>query len=594
MIRKEKRNRGMFAIISLGAIFQLGAAPTPRAFGAPPEVSPHATAEEKFVKGRIVLQPRAGVSDEEVAGLLAAHGGRTTRKIEAINAHVVELPENVNEKAIAALLNHHPKLQYADVDLILSPDFIPNDTYYPSSWHHPKIGSPSAWDLSIGSGVTIAILDSGVDSTHPDLAGHLVPGYNFYDHNTNTSDVYGHGTKTAGAAAAIGNNSAGAIGTAWNARIMPLRVTDTSGMGYVTYMADAITYAADHGARVASLSFQNPSVAPVVVSAADYMRSKGGIVFGGSGNTGGLDSTVNASSMVIVGATDGNDAKASWSTYGPSVDLAAPGVSIYTTVKGGGYGAASGTSFSTPISAGVGALMISANPALSGIQYQNLLFSTAKDLGASGWDQYFGHGRVDAYAAVQAAKGTVSSDTQAPSIAVTSPSSGAVVNGTVAINVAASDNVGVSRVELYAGGSLIASSTIAPFGFSWNTTSRPDGSVALMAKAYDAAGNTGASASVTVTVMNTVDSSVPVVSILSPANGAVVKNNVTISASATDNVSVKSMSLYIDGVLKASTTTGSISYGWNVRRIASGTHTIRVDARDASGNLGSRTISVLK
>src|SRR5690606_11975288 len=114
-----------------------------------------------------------------------------------------------------------------------------------------------AWDYTTGQGVTIAILDSGVDPAHPDLKDSLVPGYNAFDNNTDTRDVYGHGTKVAGAAAMAGNNLVGGTGVAFKSWIMPIRVTDTAGYGYVSTMANGIVWAADKGARVANLSFRN-------------------------------------------------------------------------------------------------------------------------------------------------------------------------------------------------------------------------------------------------------------------------------------------------------------------------------------------------
>ena len=127
---------------------------------------------------------------------------------------------------------------------------------------------PAAWDTRTGGGVTIAILDSGVDTTHPDLEAQLVPGWNAYDNNSDTSDVFGHGTQVAGTAAAAGNNSIGVAGVAFGAKIMPIRVTDTSGMGYASSMANGLTWAADKGARAANLSFQGVSGSSTVLSAA--------------------------------------------------------------------------------------------------------------------------------------------------------------------------------------------------------------------------------------------------------------------------------------------------------------------------------------
>ena len=557
--------------------------------------SPFSSNNEKWAKGRILVQPLAGVSDQKLASILSAHGGKTISKITAINVHIVELPANVNEKAIAALLANHPQLKFAEVDGIASSDQLTNDTYYPNQWHLPIINAPAAWDNSTGSGVIIAILDSGIDSTHPDLAARIIPGYNFVENNTDTTDLWGHGTKCAGVAAAIGNNAEGTAGVAWNSQILPVRISDSTGYTYWSNMAAGLNWAADHGARGASISFNGINGSSTVLSAAQYFRSKGGVVVCSAGNTGGSQAYAPSDYLINVSATDSGDALASWSSFGQYVDVSAPGVGIWTTSMGGGYSAPSGTSFSCPMTAGIVALMFSAKPSLTPTQIQSLLFSTAKDLGDAGWDQYFGHGRVDAAAAVLAAKNAVVTDTQAPSVSITSPQNGAVLKGIAIIDITANDNIGVSRVDLYLGGTLVASDTLSPYSFSVDTLSRTDGAYNLVAQAYDATGNMGSSNPVSITIDNVVDTIAPIVTISNPVDGSTVKSgNVNISASATDNEGVKSMTLIIDGVTKATSTSGSISYTWNTRKVAAGTHTIQVNAVDATGNVGTKIIQVKK
>src|SRR6185437_470444 len=154
--------------------------------------------------------------------------------------------------------------------------------------------------------------------------------------------------KVAGVVAALGNNSMGVAGVAFNARLMPIRVTDTSGYASISALASGLTYAADHGARVANMSFAVQSYSSVI-SAAQYFMNKGGVVMNSAGNYGTLDSTAPSNALVSVSATTSSDTLASWSSYGPYVDVSAPGVSIWTTTMGGGYGAVSGTSFSSPL-----------------------------------------------------------------------------------------------------------------------------------------------------------------------------------------------------------------------------------------------------
>ncbi|MBS0555671.1 MAG: S8 family serine peptidase, partial [Proteobacteria bacterium] len=468
-----------------------------------PAIAQVAPSEPQWVPGRLLVQPRPGLSDAELDKILKPHGGKQVGKIGQINVRIVQLPAQASEKAVEALLKNNKHLKFAERDLILPQALAVSDPYYGSEWHVPKIGADTAWDLSSGAGVTIAILDSGVDGTHPDLAGRLVPGWNFYDNNSNTADVNGHGTQVAGTAAAESNNGVGVAGVAGGARIMPVRVASSTGSGSLTAIASGLTWAADQGARVANLSFYGVSSSSAILSAAQYMKNKGGLVTVSAGNYGTEAPFPATDAMIIVSATDSNDVKTSWSSYGAYVDLAAPGAGIYTTTNGGGYGAVSGTSFSAPITAGVVALMMAANPGLGAATIEKLLFSSATDLGTVGFDTYYGYGRVNAAAAVQAAAGTKAvADTTAPSVSLSNPTAGSTVKGLVAVDVAASDNVGVARVDLMVNGTKLASDTSAPYGFTWDSTTVADGNVTLTAYAYDAAGNS-TSRSVSVSVANT-------------------------------------------------------------------------------------------
>ena len=445
-----------------------------------------------FVPGRLLVQPRAGLEPRDFDAIIRPHGGRRLHTIPQINVHVIEVPPQA-ERAIAAALARHPQINFAELDRQVTRAFTPNDANYSNAWHLPKIGAPAAWDHTVGTGVTIAILDTGVDATHPDLIGNLVAGYNFYDNNSDTHDVQGHGTSTAGTAAMAGNNLIGSAGVAFTSRIMPIRISDTSGNGYLSMISSGIIWAADQGARVASISFGPLCDSQTVISAAQYMRSKGGVVVVAGGNSGVDEGLAPSDALTCVSATDANDVKTSWSSFGAYIDVAAPGLSIFTTANGGGYHAVSGTSFSTPMTAGVYALMMAANPQLAPTQLDAALFSTAVDLGDPGKDTLYGYGRINAAAAVAKVSTSAPVDTTAPAVSIASPSSGAQVSGLVNIDVTASDNVGVSRVDLYAGASLIASDFTAPYNFTWNTSGVANGTVTLQAKAFDAAGNVGTS-----------------------------------------------------------------------------------------------------
>ena len=568
---------------------------------APAETVDH---ELPAAPGRLLIAPRAGLSDADLDKALKPHGGKSKGKIAGTDVHVVELPPHVSEKAVAKLLARHEHLKFVELDVQLKPVFAVDDPYFGSAWHLYQIQAPAAWDTSTGRDVTIAILDSGVDSSHPDLAPRMVPGWNFFNNNSDTRDVYGHGTLAAGSAAAASNNGTGVASVAGDAKIMPIRITDTAGTGYLSQMAQGITWAADRGARVANLSFQGAGGYSTVQNAAQYMKNKGGLVVTAAGNYGRQETYAASDSVLVVSATDGADQMTSWSSYGSFVDIAAPGVGIWTTSAGGGYSAVSGTSFSSPVTAGVVALIIGANPALNANEVQNVLLSTAVDLGPAGTDIYYGRGRVNAAAAVEAARASVASDTSAPTVSITSPSSGATVAGLVPVDVSANDNVGVSRVELVVNGKPVATDMMAPYGFSWDSTSVADGNATIVAYAYDAAGNYS-SRSLTVNVANAAavatpvpapvaDTMPPVASITNPLANARVSGNITVQAKGTDNVAVTSLKLYIDGQVKSTSNGGSINYKWNTKPASSGTHTLRVEARDAAGNVGVQDIQVVK
>lgn len=568
--------------------------------------------EAQWVPGRLLVQPRAGLPEAEFDKIIKKQGGKQIGKIEGINVRVIQLPPQASEKAVEALLKHNKHLKFAERDMLVKPSTT-NDPYYSKGWHLPKIGTPTAWQTSSGSNVVIAILDSGVDPDHPDLAAKLVPGWNTYNNNADTADVYGHGTKVAGAAAALTNNSVGVAAVAGDAQVMPMRVTGTDGWASYSAIASALTWAADRGARVANISFYGVETSSSARSAAQYMKNKGGLVVTSAGNYGVEETIAPSDTMITVSATDSNDNKASWSSYGSFVDVAAPGTSIYSTVNGGGYGSVSGTSFSSPITAGVVALMMSANPALSPADLEKALYSSALDLGTAGFDKYFGNGRVDAAAAVAASVETVKVDSTAPSTAITSPAGGTNVSGLVVVDVSASDDAGVSRVELLVNGVKVGTDTAAPYGFSWDSAQVPDGGAKLTAYAYDAAGN-AASHSVNVTVANAVveepvadqpvveepavgttpDVVAPVAAISSPGDGSVISGNVAISGSATDDVGVTLLRLSIDGKQVATAVGSSISDRLNTKKLSAGSHTITLEAVDAAGNVGSHSIRVTR
>jgi subtilisin family serine protease len=555
---------------------------------------------ERIVAGRILVMPRAGLPDARLDQILRENGAQGAgRRVGRSELRIVNVPPG-QERQVVARLARHPHLKFAEPDQLMEPDGATNDPFLGSQWHLSTIGALAAWDRSSGSGVTIAVLDTGVDAQHPDLVNNLVAGWNFYSNTADTSDAFNHGTGVAGSAAATMNNALGVAGVSGLTRIMPIRIAADTGTASWSAAAQGLTYAADRGVRVANISYSGAARSASVVSAAQYMKDRGGLVFVSAGNTGTTSTGTPVSSMIIVSATTSSDTLASWSTYGSPISLSAPGAGVYTTTKGGGYVSENGTSFASPVAAGVAALVWAANPGLSSSQVEGILFATAVDLGAAGRDDFFGHGRVNAAAAVERALATAAApaaDTQAPRAAILAPLAGSTVAGLVAVTPEVSDNVGVTRVELLVNGSVVATDSTLPFGFSWDSTRVGNGSASLAVVAYDAAGNRGSSAAASVNVANAVaaDTTPPVVRITSPANGTrVAAGNVKVSTSATDDRGNAGLqqTLFINGKQVATATGGALSYTWNTRKLSAGTYTLRAVARDAAGNVGETVSTV--
>lgn len=558
-----------------------------------------AWAQAVYAKGRVLVQANAGLPESALSAIVKPHGGQA-RRIGKSDLFIVDLPATASETAVQAQLARNPHLKFAELDRRVELGAVSNDPYLGSQWHLAKIGASAAWDVSVGSGIKVAILDTGVSASHPDLAANMVPGWNFYANNSDTSDPHGHGTAVAGAAAAVFNNGTGVASVAGGARIMPVRIADANAYAYWSTVAQGLTWAADNGARVANISYVGVAGSSTVQSAAQYMKNKGGLVIVCAGNNGIDEGIAPTSTMIPVSATNSSDLKTTWSSYGSFVAISAPGQDIWTTTRSSGYAAWSGTSLASPVVAGVVAAMMAAKPTLPASQVESLLYSTSLDLGAAGRDSYYGWGRVNAQAAVAAAASATVADTTAPTLSFGAPASGASVSGLVTVSINASDNVGVARVELRVNGSLLATDLSAPFQFSWDSTKSPNGSASLQATAFDGAGNSKA-VSLSVSVANSstpvvADTTPPAVSIASPANGSVVTDSATVQVSASDNSGTAGLTqtLLIDGKAVTTVTGGTLSYRWNTRKLSAGSHTVAVVARDAAGNSTTQQVSVTK
>lgn len=551
---------------------------------------------QDHVPGRLLVKFNPGAHADQIRMAADAIGARTEREIAGIGVKVLRIRAATDERAALNALRGNKFVEFAEYDAIIHPTQVsPNDPWY-ANWQPQlrRINAPNAWTTTVGDpNLIVAVLDTGVEATHPDLVGRLVPGWNFYNNNGDTSDTIGHGTSVAGVIGAGSNNAQGVASVAWNVKIMPLRVTDSSANCTTSTMATAITYAADHGARVANASFSPLETSSTVCSAADYLYKKGGLLVVAAGNLGTTLSTADNPDMVEVSAIDGNDTIYSWSCTGKPIDVCAPGTS-YTTVLNGGYGTFSGTSCAAPTTAGVVALIMSANPSLAPQAVVDVLRSTARDLGTAGWDPQYGTGCVDAGAAVAAVSTGGTADTTSPSVAITTPTNGATVSGSFAVNVAASDNKALGYVNLYVDG--VAVGTVGAVTTSWtlDTTTMTNGTHTVGAVAGDASGNTS-TAQITVNVQNTTpDIEAPTVTITNPTGGTI-KGNVSVAVRALDNVGVVRVELYIDGKFWSSATASPFTNSVNTKKLSAGNHILQCFAYDAAGNRGSsQTVAVTR
>lgn len=312
--------------------------------------------------------------------------------IPQINAELIKVSPRVLDKRMADLANN-PNVLSVSRNIMYEPTFIPNDQLWGNQWSLRNIGTPAAWDITQGGTAPIAILDSGVDLDHPDIAGKLVLGRNFVDPNDGLDDHCGHGTPVAGIAGAISNNLIGVAGIAMENPIMSLRITHVGCNGLAFPMIEAIIYAADNGARVANISYDIKD-GKILTQAAKYMHDRNGWVVAAAGNGGqewfGEDNPY----IISVTATNVFNNKRFWSSWGNYVDFGAPGGSIRALRDGGGYGTFGGTSSAAPVVAGSLALLFSLDPTLTSTEAYDILKESALDRAGIGWDPFFGWGII--------------------------------------------------------------------------------------------------------------------------------------------------------------------------------------------------------
>ncbi|MEQ8770307.1 MAG: S8 family serine peptidase [Phycisphaerales bacterium] len=349
--------------------------------------------------------------EARLRGAVARLAPSMVKAFEDVREYRVAVPAGMTEESFGEALMATGDYAWVAPDWICYPaDTIPNDAQFGNQYHHGAnhLNTVGAWDFVTGSASTLlGVCDTGIDLDHEDLQASIVDGYNSVDRLTiseggNVNDNNGHGSGATGCAAAIGNNSVGVAGVAWNAGILHAKVSNASGGGAAqSDIKRGARWAADNGATTVSISYSGVDAPGNNVG--DQLEQRGAQVFYSSGNDGAQLSEPVDDNIVVVGALGTNGQRVSFSNYGPQLDVMAHGVSVRSTSRTGGYTWFGGTSAAAPLANGVAALVVEANPEITPPILRSILYETATDLGAPGFDDFNGWGRLNAEAAVIAA-----------------------------------------------------------------------------------------------------------------------------------------------------------------------------------------------
>lgn len=472
-------------------------------FAAPvPAIAAQDTATD-FVPGELLVKFRDGVRSSDIANILRDSGGRTRRTVRGVDVQVVSVSRGT-EKSRLEQLRRNPLVEYAELNGIYSAVAMPNDPRVGEQWQYENTGQTggtadadidafAAWDVTQGSAnVAVAIVDTGIDSSHADLAGKVVKSVNFTSSST-AEDRYGHGTHVAGIVAATTGNGLGVAGTCPTCVLYNVKVLGDDGNGSWADIAAGINWALDNGAKVINLSLGGTSGSYAVQSSINNAWSRGVVIVAASGNSNTSRAFYPAyySNIIAVAATTSQDQKASFSNYGSWVDVAAPGQNILSTTMGSTYGLMNGTSMATPFVSGLAGLLWSTPYGTSATAVRSRLESTADHI--SGTGSRWANGRINACKAVS---GRCDQVTTGPTVSIASPVSGTIVtnpSASLLVQVAANDataSTGSLSVSISVDGgpwsTAAWNASSSRYEWSWNVSSAATGPHAIRARAVNA------------------------------------------------------------------------------------------------------------
>lgn len=356
-------------------------------------------------------------SDAEQAQAVADLGGVLVDWMPQINVATVRFPDATAARQATARLMTARQALAVEPDSMIGSDSVAAETVpvddpdfnnTQRGYGQQRVQLPAAWSHTRGaSSIVIAVIDSGIDLAHPEFAGRIAPGYDFVNRDSDPTDDNGHGTHVTGIIA-MALDGTGSVGMCPACTIMPLKVLNADNRGNTSNAVRAILHATDQGARVINLSLGTVNNSAIMRDAIAYAHAHGVVVVASVGNYGSNVARYPAAyaEVLAVGATGLDDGVWAQSNYGAWVDVAAPGVTIYSTALDGAqhtYASMSGTSSAAAFVSGLAALVLSQNAALSTTEVQALILENVDDLGAPGRDDYYGYGRLNAYHTLAAA-----------------------------------------------------------------------------------------------------------------------------------------------------------------------------------------------